>query len=56
MSPPSKSATTAEADFFKHYPQFRRGEDPIKAHDRVLFERLSSLLSVLSGVLLGDLR
>jgi hypothetical protein len=31
--------------FFRHYPQFRHGTDPITEHDKKLFDELISLLS-----------
>ncbi len=34
-----------ESEFFKHFPQFRSGVDPAKAHDRELYDKLTTLLS-----------
>ena len=31
--------------FFRHYPQFRQGTDPITVHDKKLFVELTALLS-----------
>jgi len=31
--------------FFRHYPQFRQGTDPVTGHDRKLFDELTTLLS-----------
>jgi hypothetical protein len=31
--------------FFRHYPQFRQGVDPVIAHDKKLFDELTTLLS-----------
>lgn len=31
--------------FFRHYPQFRQGTDPVTEHDKKLFDELTALLS-----------
>ncbi|MEY9185782.1 hypothetical protein ABIG06_007337 [Bradyrhizobium sp. USDA 326] len=31
--------------FFRHYPQFRQGTDPVRDHDKKLFDELIALLS-----------
>lgn len=31
--------------FFRHYPQFKKGVDPVKEHDKKLFEELATLLN-----------
>jgi uncharacterized protein YbcV (DUF1398 family) len=31
--------------FFRHYPQFRQGTDPVTNHDKKLFDELTALLS-----------
>jgi hypothetical protein len=31
--------------FFRHYPQFRQGTDPVTEHDKTLFDELIALLS-----------
>lgn len=42
-----------ESELFKHFPQFRSGVDPAKAHDRELYDKLTTLLS--SGGVIGFL-